>query len=85
MSIGKGVVKHGVWVAQESDYTPLPATRSVVGKPGNLPSNTPTQATTFTIPLTGVFTATGKPTPTSGASSIRNKFRVQVGSYWFNR
>ncbi|KAF2707016.1 alpha/beta-hydrolase [Pleomassaria siparia CBS 279.74] len=76
---GKGVVKNGVWVAKDSDLYPS-ENHSLVGKPGSLPTNLPTvgnPTTTSVIPLTGVFTATGTPTPTSGASP-RFLYRVQA-------
>lgn len=77
--LGHGAVKFGVWVAQDSD---MPAFEShpVVGKPGSLPTNSPSQrsTTTSSLPLTGVYTATGTPTPTSGASSSRFSFRIQA-------
>ncbi|KAF2178318.1 carboxypeptidase S1 [Zopfia rhizophila CBS 207.26] len=75
---GKGVVIHGVWYAKESDYTPPPSSVTA-GVPGSLPTIAPTASgqnggqgsTTSSIPLTGVYTATGTPKPTSGASSLR--------------
>jgi hypothetical protein len=76
---GNGIVKFGVWVAQESDL-PVPESHSIVGKPGSLPTNFPSQSSTTTssLPLTGVYTATGTPTPTSGASSTQFSFRIQA-------
>jgi hypothetical protein len=76
---GKGIVRFGVWAAQEGDL-PAPESHSIVGKPGSLPTNFPSQSSTTTssLPLTGVYTATGTPTPTSGASSNRFSFRIQA-------
>jgi hypothetical protein len=76
---GNGIVKFGVWVAQEKDMPP-PESHSIIGKPGSLPTGSPSQrsTTTSSLPLTGVYTATGTPTPTSGASSTRLHFRIQA-------
>jgi len=75
---GEGVIRNGIWYAEEHDYQPQ---SSVVhaGKPGSLPSVPPTGASssTSTIPLIGVYTAPESPKPTSGASSLRSPFRVQ--------
>ncbi|KAF2465428.1 alpha/beta-hydrolase [Lindgomyces ingoldianus] len=56
-----GVVKYGVWYAKDSDYT-TPSTATSSFQAGS--------TTTSSIPLTGVYTATGTPKPTSGASSL---------------
>ncbi|KAF2261604.1 alpha/beta-hydrolase [Lojkania enalia] len=83
MKMGQGIVKNGVWYAEESDYVP-PTSSVAAGKPGSLPTNGPTptlqdgspNTQTSSIPLTGVYTATGTPTPSSAASSLR--FRVRA-------
>lgn len=76
---GEGAVRNGIWYAQAEDYRPLSSVAHG-GKPGSLPPAPPTtaSATTSTIPLTGVYTASETPTPTSGAISLRSPlFRVQ--------
>lgn len=74
---GKGVVINGVWYEKARDYTP-PESSVVAGVPGSYPTSTPTSSreksgkgATTSIAMTGVYTATGRPTPTSGASSVR--------------
>ncbi|KAF2739603.1 carboxypeptidase S1 [Polyplosphaeria fusca] len=70
---GVGVVKHGIWYEKDSDYTPLPSSSIDAGKPGK-PTSAPgveTPTGTASMPLTGAYTATGTPKPTSGASSLR--------------
>ncbi|KAF1998296.1 carboxypeptidase S1, partial [Amniculicola lignicola CBS 123094] len=81
MAAGQGVVKNGIWYENEAQFHP-PSTTVLAGKPGSLPTTAPTgtqpadgPTTTSLIPLTGVYTATGTPTPSSGASSVR--FRLQ--------
>jgi hypothetical protein len=78
MDLGQGVVINGVWYAQESDYSPF-SSSALAGKPGSLPTvpPTPTTASTSTIPLTGVYTASETPRTTSGASSLKPPFRFQ--------
>ncbi|KAF2276669.1 carboxypeptidase S1 [Westerdykella ornata] len=78
MSESKGVVKYGVFYADEKDYTPL-STSVLAGKPGSPPTATPTQAqmSTSTVPLTGVYTASETPKVTSGASRLSIPFQVQ--------
>lgn len=73
---GLGVVEHGKWFAQAPDRSPFrPDTGNTkAGSPGDvIREGRPT--TTFSIPWTGVFTATMTPTPTSGASRVM--FRLQ--------
>lgn len=78
MNNSKGVVKHGIFYADEKNYTPL-STSVVAGKPGNPPTATPTQAqmSSSTVPLTGVYTASETPKATSGASRLSIPFGVQ--------
>ncbi|ORY13097.1 Alpha/Beta hydrolase protein [Clohesyomyces aquaticus] len=64
-----GVVKFGVWFAKSNDVTSL-ITPTSTSQPG------PT--TTSSLPLTGMYTATGTPKPTSGASALRLSSRQAV-------
>jgi hypothetical protein len=75
---GEGVIRNGIWYAQAHDYRPQ-SNVAHAGKPGSLPPTplTAASATTSTIPLTGVYTASETPTPTSGAILLRSPFRVQ--------
>ncbi|KAF2659977.1 serine carboxypeptidase [Lophiostoma macrostomum CBS 122681] len=75
---GQGVVEHGMWYADESEYSPTSSSVEA-GKPGTLPTTqaTPTGTSTSTA-LTGVYTASSTPKPpSSGASSLRSQFRLQ--------
>jgi carboxypeptidase C (cathepsin A) len=71
MLAGKGVVMNGIWYEQPSDFQ-QPASSVTAGKPGSTPSpirgSNATPASSSTIPLTGVYTATATPTPSSIAN-----------------
>ncbi|KAF2866923.1 Alpha/Beta hydrolase protein [Massariosphaeria phaeospora] len=78
-----GIVKNGIWYANVQDYKP-PVSSVLAGKPGSLPTNLPTAvdagpATSATVALTGVYTATGTPKPKSGASRMQ-PFAISVVS-----
>ena len=78
MQAGKGVVLHGVWYENASQYTP-PASSVAAGKPGTplpsasagLPSGEPSVAPT------GVFVATATPSPHKGVAG-----RPASGGAW---
>ncbi|OCK79900.1 carboxypeptidase S1 [Lepidopterella palustris CBS 459.81] len=79
LSAGQGVVINGVWYQDASDYNP-PSSSVIAGIPGSLPANQATAsvagtargtASTSSVQVTGVYVATGTPTPTSGAISMR--------------
>lgn len=81
ISAGKGVVINGVWYEKAKDYSP-PKSSVVAGVPGSYPTTSSVSisqnakvTTSSTIALTGVYTATGRPTPTSGAASLRLRRR----------
>ncbi|KAJ4295345.1 hypothetical protein N0V90_007356 [Kalmusia sp. IMI 367209] len=83
MSRGLGIVKNGQWFAHSTDYTPPSSQVVSIGRPGKPPADEPTgsprkerSTTASSVPLTGVFTATATPTPSSGASRLL--FRVQT-------
>lgn len=66
---GAGVVKYGMWFAHEGDFRLSSTSTPNAGKPGH-------PATTSEISLTGVYTATATPKPSSGASRIQ--FRIPL-------
>ncbi|PSN61055.1 carboxypeptidase S1 [Corynespora cassiicola Philippines] len=73
---GSGVVKNGMWFAEDKQYS-SPQSSIVIATPGSLPSSDPTPrsqdgtpTSTSIIPLTGVYTASGTPSPTSRGSQL---------------
>lgn len=76
MQNGEGLVKYGMYV-QNSESLTLPSTSVNAGIPGS-PMTTSTSGTgsgsarasdTTTVPLTGVYTATGTPSSSNGAAA----------------
>jgi len=78
MQAGKGVVLHGVWYENASQYTP-PASTVAAGKPGTPLPSTPAGSATgsASVAPTGVFVATATPSPHKGGAG-----RTVVGGVW---
>lgn len=72
MKAGKGIVQHGIYYQESKDIT-LPKTTVMAGVPGKPMTTTTTSSgisastSGTTVPLTGVYTATGTPTSSGGA------------------
>lgn len=82
MQDGKGVVEYGVYY-QDSKDVELPSASVNAGRPGSPMTTTSSGSTTgkshaSTIPLTGVYTATGTPSPTGAAVRPLPAFDVGI-------
>ncbi|KIV99359.1 uncharacterized protein PV09_08905 [Verruconis gallopava] len=70
---GNGVVIDGVWYANANDYNP-PASSVAAGIPGKPAPNVTTTSgspASSLPPVTGVYTATGTPSPSSAAAALK--------------
>lgn len=85
---GLGVVDSGKWFPQPNGVSSQSSVRSLGNRPESPATHEDTHKvtpTTSNVPLTGVFTATRHPTPTSGASramlrmpSKRRQFSINL-------
>ncbi|EME45168.1 hypothetical protein DOTSEDRAFT_23237 [Dothistroma septosporum NZE10] len=82
MKAGKGVVEYGVYY-QDSKDVALPSASVNAGKPGSPITTTSSGSSTgkahaSTTPLTGVYTATGTPSPTGAAARPLPALEIRV-------
>lgn len=86
---GQGVVFNGVWYASQDDYK-APSNSVVAGKPGT-PAPNMTSVSMYkggtTLAPTGVYVATGTPTPSAGVETYRHcislAFVALLSISWF--
>ena len=74
IAAGQGIVEAGVWYSDSKAYTP-PSSTVAAGVPGTPVSSSSTtgKGSSSSVPVTGVYTATGTPTSSKGGAAFAIK------------